>query len=68
MPIVEVTKTKPPRHEMRNFWIVAAVLGVLFVAAFCIGAVMEARTFCKLTGRTDVTWWDAIWVDLRVVE
>lgn len=39
---------------------------VFFLVTF--QARMEARTFCKLTGRTDVTWWDALWVELRVSE
>lgn len=48
---------------------------LLFVAALLLFAVggtliqttMEARTYNKLTG-ADVTWWDALWVDLRVQE
>ena len=47
-----------------------AILVVFFLAlAFgltCGAATQEAKSFRKLTGRTDVTTWDAIWVQLRV--
>ena len=41
--------------------VLAGFLGVLIVSAH-----MEARSFRKLTGRADVTWFDALWVELRV--
>lgn len=47
--------------------IVLLILGGTFVL-FTYDSYLEARTFCKLTGRTDVTWWDAMWVELRVSE
>ena len=50
-----------------------ATMLLCFILVFGIGAaivqaVMEARTFRKLSGRTDVTWFDALWVELRVIE
>lgn len=43
--------------------IIIALVGVLTMA--CIQPVMESRTYNKLTG-AKTTWWDAIWVELRV--
>jgi hypothetical protein len=44
------------------------VVGVLALAGGVawLQAHNEAASFRKLTGRTDVTTWDAIWVELRV--
>lgn len=44
------------------------LLIVFFVIAFLIAVVqahMEAKTYNKVTGN-NVTWWDAMWIDLRV--
>jgi hypothetical protein len=46
--------------------IVLMIVLCLFFVGFTCQARMEANTFNKLTGRTDVTWWDALWVELRV--
>lgn len=35
------------------------------VVVFIIRPLMESRTYNKLTG-ANTTWWDAIWVELRV--
>lgn len=47
---------------------ILTVLGILLVGALVIyvQASQEARTFNKLTHRSDVTTWDALWVNLRV--
>ena len=40
-------------------------IGLILVVVLFV-AHQEAATFRKLTGRTDVTTWDALWVNLRV--
>ena len=63
-----------PTEGERSKWIsemkVAVCLGAVFltlVMAFMVfTSYMEARSFRKLTGRADVTWFDALWVELRV--
>lgn len=47
---------------------VLATIVVLFIMATIMwgSATAEATSFRKLTGRTDVTTWDALWVELRV--
>ena len=46
------------------------MLVILFIAVAAlivvVPAYMEARTYNKLTG-ANVTTWDAIWIDLRVI-
>jgi len=47
------------------------ITAVLLILTFTIGpwvlsSHFEAKTFCKLTGRTDITTWDAMWINLRV--
>lgn len=41
---------------------------VIFVVSICwLGAYQEAKTYNKLTG-ANVSTWDALWVDLRVMD
>lgn len=42
-----------------------AISAMLIVGVPCCGAYQEAATYERLTGK-HVTWWDAMWVDLRV--
>jgi uncharacterized membrane protein len=63
-----------------SFWVwvfknenkaIATILLVTFVVLFAswiVGSTMEARTFRRLSGRSDVTWFDALWVELRMIE
>lgn len=51
-------------HYFRIF--VVSVFVSLFVA-FGIVPYNEARTYTRLTGK-NVSWWDALWVELRVQE
>lgn len=43
--------------------IIIALCGALAMA--CIQPFMESRTYNNLTG-AKTTWWDAIWVELRI--
>ena len=43
------------------------VAGALYAPFWLIRSYNEARVFQKLTGK-QVTTWDAMWVDLRVME
>lgn len=56
-------------------WRINEILLMIGFILICLGigvgikigkSMMEAKTFNKLTGRTDVTWKDALWVELRV--
>jgi hypothetical protein len=44
-----------------------AVVGFFLLSVWIISSHMEARTYSDLTGKKVGTW-DAMWVDLRVVE
>lgn len=47
--------------------VLAFVAALLFIVLVVwVTAANEAKSFRKLTGRTDVTTWDAVWVELRV--
>ena len=59
---------------MKEFWEVFKPLCIPLVIIFLLGGVavfvqakMESATFNKLTG-AQTTWWDAMWVELRVME
>jgi hypothetical protein len=46
----------------------AGVVATFFAAGLCLvgfSAYMQSETYNKLTG-AKTTWWDAIWVELRV--
>lgn len=47
---------------------ILTILGILLCVALFVflQAHNEASSFRKLTGRPDVTTWDALWVELRV--
>ena len=42
--------------------LVAIIIGIL-----CIQPYFEAKTYTKLTGKS-VSFWDAVWCDLRIQE
>ena len=46
---------------------VGIVLTALTLLAVWIHPMNEARTYNRLTG-SHVTWWDALWVELRVMD
>jgi len=39
----------------------------LALGVACVRANMESKTYNRLTG-ADTTWWDALWVELRVID
>ena len=45
----------------------ALFLIMAFLVCWIVPAAFEAKTFTKLTGKP-VTTWDAMWIDLRVIE
>lgn len=45
---------------------IALVIGVVS-AVWVFKSTMESRTYNRLTG-AKTTWWDAMWVELRVME
>ena len=58
----------------RGFSITESLILLIIIIAIVIGLgrmfmqpVMESRTYNKLTG-AKTTWWDAVWVELRVAE
>lgn len=52
------------RHQLGA--IVLVFLGAL--AVYCGAAYFEAASYRKITARTDVTTWDALWLNLRVCD
>lgn len=62
---------RPPGSSLRAVnpeWlmIVALILLLLSVPVWVVvSATMESKTYNKLTGAA-TTWWDALWVELRV--
>lgn len=58
--------TIQPEEKFGYFMIAIVVIGLLIVcASLPLSWVMESRTYNKLTG-AHTTWFDAIWVELRV--
>lgn len=53
--------------ENKKVAILFGFVAVIILLVYAIGVEMEARTFRKLTGK-DVTFWDALWVDLKVID
>lgn len=47
--------------------VVVVVCALVFLGAFA-QPYFEAKSYRKITGRTDVTTWDAIWLNLRVCD
>lgn len=43
-----------------------AIAAVILIAVWVISSMLEARTFCRVTGQR-VSTWEAMWVDLRVM-
>lgn len=61
-------KKKSTLH--RNGWtlIEVAIVCLIFLVLVFFATIqprMESKTYNKLTG-ADTTWWDALWVELRV--
>jgi hypothetical protein len=54
------------REVIRIVLTFACILAACSVV-FVFMAHQEAATYNRLTG-ADVTWWDALWVDLRVMD
>ncbi len=56
-------------RRMRNMQIVLLCMVVFVIVAVpvlkVVGAMQESATYNKLTG-AKTTWWDALWVELRV--
>jgi hypothetical protein len=48
---------------------IATLLTLIMVvtSGFVFASYMESKTYNKLTG-ANTTWWDALWVELRVME
>lgn len=68
--------TMKPRNKATNsgpgfplvealFLATIALVFVITLVMIFIQPVMESRTYNKLTG-AHTTWWDAVWVELRV--
>jgi hypothetical protein len=45
--------------------LLSAIFLAILVLCVTFQPVMESRTYNRLTG-ADTTWWDALWVELRV--
>lgn len=57
--------TKQTESTLYVVAIVAIV--VIFIMCLVVPPYFEAATYRRLTGK-NVTWWDAVWVELRVQE
>ena len=54
--------------EEKILWsLVGAIGALLLLWAVWIQPMNEARTYNRLTGG-HVAWWDALWVELRVID
>lgn len=49
-----------------GLWLLVIVV-IVGAAGAAFSAKMESSTYNRLTG-AKTTWWDALWVDLRVVD
>ena len=57
------------KTDLSGCWAIAGTLTILVLVAalYVIKSAHEAKTFNRLTG-SNVTTWDALWVELRVQE
>ena len=67
MKHLEITRTTRAGFTLVEGLILTMILVLLVggVVMTFVGAVMESRTYNKLTGAS-TTWYDALWVELRV--
>lgn len=49
-------------------WGIGTLIVICFLGLMFIQPYFEAKSYRKITGRTDVTTWDALWLNLRVCD